>query len=230
MPGGEGRVARAYRRYARSPGKQRAWSAENPGNQAIRAELVATALTLAGPDLAAARQVLDIGCGTGWWLEWLADATGISAALHGLELLPERAAAARARVPHATVSVGTACALPYESSAFDVVTLFAVLSSIASPGGPEQALREARRVVVPGGPVLIWEPRLPNPLNRNTVLINKGKLRQALGMSRLEARTTTVLPALARRLGSHTDRIYPLLRSIAPLRTHRLVCARWPDG
>jgi len=220
------RVGRVYRRHAKSPGKQRAWSATNPGNAAIRAELVGAAFALADPELRGARDVLDVGCGSGWWLEQLAGDDRVTASLHGVELLSERGASARARVPGAAVRLGDARALAFPDRSFDAVTLFTVLSSLPNLDAVVEAVREARRVLRPPGALLIWEPRVPNPLNRDTLLIGRGVLERALAGDRVEIRTLTVLPGLARRLGAHTDRFYPALARVPALRSHRLVCAR----
>ena len=218
------RVGEVYRDYAESARKQRDWSAENPGNLAIRAELADAVFELAGSTVLSATRILDVGCGSGWWLERLAGDPRVSATLEGLELLPERQAAAAARVPAATITLGDARRLPYGNRRFDVVTMFTVLSSLASVSDALAAFGEALRVVGPSGVVLVWEPRLPNPLNRHTLSIPGGMLREAAGDSRAAARTTTVLPPLARRLGSRTDRLYPRLARVGILRSHRLVC------
>jgi ubiquinone/menaquinone biosynthesis C-methylase UbiE len=223
-----GRIGRVYGEYADSQLKRRNWSAENPGNVAIRAELVNAVFDLAARELLSAQKILDIGCGSGWWLERLAGEHRISARLHGLELLPERAAAARTRVPAAAIATGDARALPYEDQSFDVVTLFTVLSSLSAREDVQTALHEARRVLAPGGALLLWEPRVRNPLNPNTILVSHGLLKRGLGGMRTSIRTTTVLPPLARRLGRRTEQLYPLLARIPPLCTHRLVCA-WAE-
>jgi 2-polyprenyl-3-methyl-5-hydroxy-6-metoxy-1,4-benzoquinol methylase len=92
----QSRVSRVYSRYRTSARKQRSWRADNPGNVAIRAELAEAVLSLAGPELRSRRPLLDIGCGSGWWLELLAARSGVGAPVHGLELLPERAGCAGA--------------------------------------------------------------------------------------------------------------------------------------
>ena len=145
------RVSQVYEGYAASDGKQRDWSAENPGNVAIRAELTDAVFELAGPTLLSAGKILDVGCGTGWWLERLAEDPRVSAGLEGLELLPERQQAAAGRVPVATVTLGDARRLPYGNRRFDVVTMFTVLSSLASVSDALAAFGEALRVVGPVG-------------------------------------------------------------------------------
>jgi ubiquinone/menaquinone biosynthesis C-methylase UbiE len=220
------RVQRAYDGYGASAEKQRSWDAANPGNAAIRDELARAVSAIAVRELRSARAVLDIGCGSGWWLQRLARRTDLNAQLHGLELLPERIETARRRVPLAVLSAGDARELPYIDDAFEVVTLFTVLSSMGGRDDVEPALHEARRVLAPGGVLIMWEPRLPNPRNKNTQLITRRLLRSALGGEHVESRTITLLPALARRLGARTERLYPRLARIAPLRSHRLSWVR----
>lgn len=225
------RVTGVYRRYAASSRKRRGWSATNPGNAAIRAELVGAVFDLAGATLGGAESILDVGCGSGWWLELLAGrrAPGTGGPdLYGLELLADRGAAAGRRVPSAQIATGDARALPYPDAGFDAVTLFTVLSSLATRADAERALSQARRVLRPGGVLLVWEPRLRNPLNGATLFISPALLASRLPTGGTRARLTTVAPPLARRLGARTDQLYPRLASIKPLLTHRLVCAREP--
>jgi 2-polyprenyl-3-methyl-5-hydroxy-6-metoxy-1,4-benzoquinol methylase len=225
--GGRGdaeRLARAYARYAASARKRRSWSADNPGNLAIRQELVSAVWQLAGGALAGADDVLDVGCGTGWWLGHLAGERTVHAHLHGVDILSDRVSAARRHVPSATILTGDVRALPNDHS-FGVVTLFTVLSSLRSHEDVQSVLRCCWSVVAPGGVLLVWEPRWPNPLNTVTLSISRRELRQGLGRaSAASTRTTTLVPALARRLGPDTSTVYPKLASVRLLRTHRLSC------
>jgi glycosyltransferase involved in cell wall biosynthesis/ubiquinone/menaquinone biosynthesis C-methylase UbiE len=220
------RLERVYGNYAASSRAQARWSASNAGNEAIRHELVQAAFGLARQALCEADAILDAGCGTGWWLARLAADDRITARLHGVELLAERVAAARERVPSASIVTGDVLSLPFPEGSFDVVSLFTVLSSLASPDDVDRALRAARRVLAPDGVLLIWEPRVPNPFNRNTVLVSRSVLAGPLAGMEVRATSTTVLPPLARRLGRQTASLYPVLGRIPALRTHRLISAR----
>jgi ubiquinone/menaquinone biosynthesis C-methylase UbiE len=229
--GGDGerrRLEGIYARYAASPARRRRWSAADPGNIAIRDELVAAVWRLAGPELAGASAVLDVGCGGGWWLARLAADARCHADLHGVDMLAGRVAAARAAVPRATIADGDAGALPFPAGRFDVVTMFTVLSSLPDAAAAHHAVGEARRVLTPGGVLLLWEPRLPNPGNRATIVISRGLLKRALTGTAVQTQTTTLVPAVARRLGRHAERWYPRLTRLPALRTHRLTCARAP--
>ena len=224
--------AHAYAHYSRSRRKQRNWSAQNPGNIAIRAELVDAAVALAGEKLSRARDILDVGCGSGWWLEHLVGRPEVHAKLHGLELLPERVEAARHRVPAATINPGDGRQLPYARS--QLRCRVAVHSPVLAARPYRRGAGAAGCVAGPGtgwSPGLVWEPRLPNPLNQHTTLIGRDLAGDAEQPTRRSiSGTTTVLPALARRLGHRTEDWYPRLARIPAIRTHRLACVHRPAG
>jgi SAM-dependent methyltransferase len=99
--------------------------------------------------LAPGASVLEIGCGSGVFLETLARR---GARVDGLDAAAPLVELARRRVPGAEVRVGDMEALPYEDDRFDVVYGFNVLPFADDVVG---ALREAGRVARPGAPVLI---------------------------------------------------------------------------
>lgn len=206
----------------------------------MREEVRRRLLQVAGPWLHREGLVLDAGCGTGWWLDALArdgvpsaGAPGAQAGarasvragvpqsrLVGIDLLEERVAAARARVPGARLMQGDVRALPVADGSCTLVLLFTVLSAMGGREEVRRALHEVRRVLEPGGAVAIWEPRVWSP-NSNTRLIRLRELRAGLGGD-LSVRSVTLLPPLARRAGRCCE---PLAR-VPLLRSHRLVLAR----
>jgi SAM-dependent methyltransferase len=214
------RLERIYGRYQQSRRRRRAWAADNPGNLAIREELLELFRVEVGNRLAAG-QLLDVGCGAGWLLVELARSGVAQERLHGVELIESRIATARRALPRADVQGADARRLPYESGAFDVVTMFTLLSSLPDATSAQTALAEGRRVLAPGGVLLVYEPRRPNPLNNATRLITARDLDRALGPGWSEA-TLTVFPPLARRLGAFAGGLYPVLARVRPLLTHRL--------
>jgi SAM-dependent methyltransferase len=215
-------VGGIYDRYARSPRRRRAWAADNPGNVAIRGELLSYILRLARAQIESSGPILDLGSGTGWLLRALANA-GVSAQrLTGLDVQPSRVAAARQAVPGARVMVADVRRLALPDGEFSLVLMLTLLSSLGSAGAVRQALAEARRVLAPGGLLLCYEPRVPNPLNRRTRLIGDGDL-AAAGIVPHEDTTLTLVPALARRLGRRTPERYARLARLRALRTHRLI-------
>ena len=221
MSGEAGRLERIYERYGRSSHKRRAWDADNPGNRAIRRELLECFRVEIGERLEAGR-LLDVGCGTGWLLAELARDGIDPERLHGIELIERRLAAARRVAPAAKIRRADARRLPYKEDSFEVVTMFTVLSSLPDAGGVRTAIAEGRRILTPGGILLIYESRLPNPLNRATRLLRNRDLSAVLG-SDWRQRPLTVAPPLARRLGSRTQPLYRRLAKMRPLLTSRLI-------
>jgi len=220
-----GKCARAYGE-ADHTARRRAWSIRNPGNAAARAELSEALLEAAADPIAGGAHALDIGCGTGWLLEALARAGAQPGTLHGVELDRARAEAARARVPGATIVHDDARALGFGDGTFGVVFLIVVLSSLEPPGA-QTALAEARRVLSPGGMLLVYEPRLPNPFNPATHLVRRSHLDEAGLVPRAE-RSLTLLPQIGRRLGALTPALHPRLSRVPVLRSHRLITYRAP--
>jgi ubiquinone/menaquinone biosynthesis C-methylase UbiE len=218
-------VNRVYSRYARSRRKQRAWAADNPGNAAIREELLSELLGLAALEIKGTGAILDAGCGTGWWLRALLDSGVQPERLHGIDIQPDRVAAARLAVPGAEIEVGDACRLDFRDGSFWLVLQLTLLSSLGSREAIRTALAEAQRVLAPGGLLLTYEPRVPNPLNRHTLLLRDSDL-NAAGLTPREQVSLTLVPALARRLGSRTKDRYERLARLPFLRTHRLLAYR----
>jgi ubiquinone/menaquinone biosynthesis C-methylase UbiE len=222
------RVSGIYGNYARSRWRRREWAADNPGNMAIRDELFDELRAAAPQPLRGDGRILDVGCGGGYWLARLL-ADGLAPArLHGIDIMSERLGAAR--LP-AEVELRQADArrLPYPDAHFHLVLMFTVLSSLASREDARGALTEARRVTAGGGVILIYEPRIPQPLNRATLWIRRRDVADTLGAA-VVTRTLTALPPLARRLGRSAPRVYPRLASIPALRTHHLMVYERPPS
>jgi len=223
--GEQGRVERDYARYSQSGRKRRAWDAANAGNVAIRSELEAALREALAEPLARGAALLDVGCGRGWWLRRLRDAGAHPTTLHGVDILPERVAAAAEALSGADLRVADARALPYGDASFGAVTLLTTLSSLRDRDSVARALSEARRVTAPGGVIAVYEPRVPNPFNRSTLRLGLDDLERGLGAG-VEERTITLLPPLARALGSRTPTLYGRLARLRALRTHRLAWVR----
>lgn len=206
-------------------GASRYWSVGNPGNRAARQELLEAVRAAARPQLAGGGDVLDCGCGNGWLLAALAGAGIAPGRLAAVDLSPERAAAASRRVPGANALVADACELPFVDAAFAAVFHVVSLSSLGGAGRVRAALTESARVLAPGGVLVVYEPRFPNPLNRGTRLLRRTDL-DAVGLPVVESRSLTLLPPLGRRLGPFTATLHPRLSRLPPLRSHRLLALR----
>ncbi|MGG5808947.1 class I SAM-dependent methyltransferase [Falsiroseomonas sp. CW058] len=98
--------------------------------------------------------VLDAGCGTGGFLRRMADATPEREAM-GLEYMPQAAARAAAKSGR-PVAVGDANTLPFAGASFGAIVSIDVLCHGAVD--PAAALAEFRRVLRPGGTVVLNLP------------------------------------------------------------------------
>jgi SAM-dependent methyltransferase len=102
-------------------------------------------------------RVLDVGCGSGYFLHRLTE-FGAGAAT-GVDLMPERIDAARRRYPAIRFACANAAKLPFADGEFDVVTQFTCLSSVLDDGLRAAIAAEMWRVVRPGGIIVSYDMR-----------------------------------------------------------------------
>jgi len=95
--------------------------------------------------------ILDVGCGPGFYV---ADLVSRGTTVTGVDPSPAMLAIARQRAPGACLLEGTATQLPVEDAAFDRALSVQVFEYVADVGG---ALAELRRVLRPGGRLVIWD-------------------------------------------------------------------------
>jgi SAM-dependent methyltransferase len=99
--------------------------------------------------------VLDVGGGPGGYALWLA---GLGYEVHLIDPVPRHVTQARARSeraaqPIASSAEGDARALPWAAGSVDAVLLLGPLYHLTDRAERLGSLREARRVLVPGGPL-----------------------------------------------------------------------------
>ena len=174
--------------------------------------------------LAGAR-VLDVGCGSGYFLHRLREFG--AGECHGIDLMENRIAEGRERYPTVHFHVGSATELTFETGAFDLVTQFTCLSSVVDADVRFAAAREMRRVAS-GGWVLSVDLRgmLPPVLRRRRstsppiVGLDKHELQRLFGQPALLRRIALAFE-LGQLLGRHTA-VADTLQIFPPLRSHLL--------
>ncbi len=156
-------------------------------------------------------RALDLGCGTGWLTAELAEA---GAKPVGVEIAT--AALERARAAHPALDFRLAPidgALPFEDCSFEVVWASEVIEHVADTA---RWLSEARRVLAPGGRLLVTTPshgrlrvmvggieRFSEPLGDHLHLYTRSSLRTLLeefGFPDVEIRTAGGPPGIRRLL------------------------------
>jgi len=170
--------------------------------------------------------VCDVGCGTGHDLRTWRDAGVPGASLAGTELVPERAAAARAALPQADIRAVDGFDLPFATDTFDLCSASLVLSTIIQAEHRRRLLMEMARVTAPGGIVVVYDFVISKPWNREVRRITARSLQDAWRRPDRVLSAAPLLPALDAM--SHLPR--SVSRRLIPLlpRTHRVWLWRVP--
>lgn len=164
-------------------------------------------------------------------LGWLGDlvAWGVGERrLHGVELDPERAARARAVLPLADLRVGDAGDLPWPEASFELVVASTVFSSILDGPSRKRIAAEIRRVLCPGGVVLLYDFRVDNPRNPAVRGVGRKIIRGLFPGWPGEIRSLTLAPPLARRIAPWSYSLAVFLAALPFLRTHLLALLEKP--
>lgn len=110
--------------------------------------------TLKRINLAGANEILDVGCGTGELL-YVIHQQNPDIQLKGIDISPEMLKVAESKLGSAAeLQVGAASALPFDTNSIDMVM---TISSFHYWPEPESCLTELRRVLKPGGRLIITD-------------------------------------------------------------------------
>jgi SAM-dependent methyltransferase len=119
-------------------------------------------------------QVLDIGCGAGGFLRFLAGLGAQPGNLHGVDLMPYRIKQGRTLSPASMdLQIGNAEVLPYPDQRFDLVSQFTVFTSILDDQMQRNVAGEMTRVLKQGGYVLWYDFRKGSNLTTRGVEVDK---------------------------------------------------------
>jgi len=174
--------------------------------------------------------VLEVGSGSGGELAWLRELGAAASNLIGIDILPDRVAAASRAHPELTFLQGNAEHLEFADGEFDLVMAITVFSSIFDLTMARSVASEILRVLRPGGALLWYDVRYDSLSNRNVRAVTAARVRELFPSLRGELTTVTLLPPLARRLGVLTPGAYPVLSRVPALRSHLLGLLRKPTG
>jgi len=165
---------------------------------------------------------LEVGFGTLGWLGFLVSWGVRETSLHGMELDPTRAEAAKAVLPMADLRVGDACEMPWRDGFFRLVIASTVFTSILDNGVRRLLAREIVRVLAPGGALLWYDFVYNNPRNPSVRGIKPKEVRELFPELRGPMKRVTLAPPIARAVAPRSLLLASILDAMPFLRTHVL--------
>jgi SAM-dependent methyltransferase len=199
-------------------------------------------LVAAGTSLTGLR-VLEVGCGSGYFLSRFLDYGAGTAT--GIDLMESRIAVARNRDPRLELLCGDASELPWADSSFDLVTQFTCFSSVLDRELRGRIAADMWRVLRPGGTVVSYDMRsTPGAIRwlrraagfRRPAVVKEGtptapvefsELRRFFPDAALDARSLTLATDIA-ALAERSVVVARGLQLLPFLNTHLLVVGRKP--
>ena len=219
-------------RYARrrvgdlySPLRPEVWQAQHE-RQRVLAALLTQHLRKPITEL----DVLEVGCGHGDHLLELLRLGCSPERLRGNELLPERAAAARRRLPAATVLLpGDALQIEQPAASCDLVVQHTVFSSILDDAFQQRLADRMWSWLRPGGAVLWYDFTYDNPRNPDVRGVPLQRVRNLFPQARIDARRGPLAPPIARRVVRLHPAAWRVCNALPLLRTHVLAWIAQPE-
>jgi ubiquinone/menaquinone biosynthesis C-methylase UbiE len=216
------RIVDEYARREREiPADRYSWAI--PSNQLLHVQLwreCIDSLQRRGAYPLTGKKILDVGCGRGDWLlefvQWGADPECVL----GIDLVADRIAQAKKRLPQADIRLEDASAMPWESNSIDIATQFTVFSSVLDPAMRRRIAAEMLRVVKPGGLILWFDCAYDNPKNKNITGIPEAEVRQLFAGCEIEAWRSRLAPPIARLVGRFSFPLALMIEKLPFLRSH----------
>ena len=167
--------------------------------------------------------LVDVGCGYGGHLLDFLRFGFAPENLYGIELLPDRAAAARARLPAALrIHEGDAASAELAPASQDVVFQSVVFSSLLDDAFQHALARRMWSWVRPGGGILWYDFVYDNPANPDVRAVPLRRIRELFPEGRITKRRVTLAPPISRRVCRLHPAAYHIFNLLPLLRTHLL--------
>jgi ubiquinone/menaquinone biosynthesis C-methylase UbiE len=175
-------------------------------------------------------RVLDVGCGTGGLLVDMLRYGVRPDYLAGIDLVPERLATARERLPAADLRRGSADCLPYADATFDLVCQMTVLSTVLDQEMRQRIAAEMVRVLRPDGLIVWYDLRWQNPRNPGVRGIGAREVAALFPGCTHARRSITMAAPLARVIVPRARLLAEALDYLPVLHTHLLAGIRPVGG
>lgn len=167
--------------------------------------------------------ILEVGCGTGFWLQQFVRWGAHPENLVGVDLLEERLAEARCKcAPGIKLLWQSAENLSGVGDKFDLILQSTVLTSILDRRMKHQVAAEMLRVLKPGGLIVWYDFHFNNPSNPDVRGIGKKEIHQLFPGCRIHLERLTLAPPLGRPLARISPTLYNIVSAIKPFCSHYL--------
>ena len=217
-------VAERYARRSAAADRYRPLRPEVQHALQERQRALRVLLARAGMTAAGELRLTEVGCGSGANLLELLHLGFSPSHLQGIELLPDRFALARARLPAALrLIAGDATQADIAPASQDLVLQSTVFSSLLDDAFQQRLADAMWRWLAPGGAILWYDFTVDNPRNPDVRAVSLARLRRLFPEGRLDVRRVTLAPPLARAAARLHPGLLPVLNALPLLRTHVLV-------
>ena len=175
-------------------------------------------------------KILEVGCGTGFWLRQFVKWGARPDHVFGVDLLPERVSEAR-RVcsSETTIACANAGRLDFADQSFDIVFQGLVFTSVQDAAMRRRMASEMRRVTRRGGLIIWYDFDVNNPSNPDVRAVKKPEIMELFPDCSIDLRRVGLAPPIYRFLAPHSWILCELLEMLPMLRTHQLGAIR-PAG
>jgi len=168
-------------------------------------------------------QVLDVGCGRGFWLRQFVQWGAKPNNLYGIDLLEERVREGKQLCQEGTtLQCGDASKLEFEDNSFDLILQFTVFTSILDQQMKMKLATEMARVLKAGGAVLWYDYFVSNPYNPDVCGVTRKEILQLFPKLLISLKRITLAPPLGRAVAPFFPPLYRAMSTIKPLCTHYL--------
>jgi ubiquinone/menaquinone biosynthesis C-methylase UbiE len=167
------------------------------------------------------KQILEIGCGSGYWLREFIQWGALPENIVGVDLLPARIADARHLCPAGVrLEVQNATALSFPDSRFDLAFQATAFTSMLDPNMRVGVAAEMLRTLKPNGCILWYDFFVRNPWNPDVRAVSRREIHRLFPGCRIRLRRVTLAPPLGRTLSRLSSAAYRIVEATSLFHTH----------